>query len=247
MSRFETAGVIINRTAAELGLTPADNPFTSTDPAFIQLCTLLTSAGLELLALHEWQKLTQTHSLTTGVAPDDDPNGHYELPDDFGYMIDQTGWTPTSRLPLGGPLTPQDWTYLVNTNLSSTTIYVSFRQRDGQFWILPDPPPDNIEITFEYISRNWVEDGASPGTFKDSVSAAADIVLYEPVLIVKFLKLRQREAKGFDTTAAVGQFITMFNAWTGLDVTAPILNAARSRYFPYLGARNVPDTGFGMP
>lgn len=248
MARFETAGTIINRTAAELGLTPVADPFTSTDSAFLQLCSLLTSAGQEMLVLHEWQKFNKTHSLTTGTPPDDDADGHYDLPDDFGYMIDQTGWEPTNRLPLGGPLTPQDWTYLVNTNLGSTTIYVSFRQNAGQFWILPnDPPPTGIEITFEYVSRNWVEDGAVPGTFKDSVESSADIVMYEPILIIKFLKLRQKEAKGFDTTAAVGQFITMFNSWTGKDASAPILNAARSRYFPYLGWRNVPDTGFGAP
>lgn len=246
MSRYETAGSIINRTAAELGLTPVSDPFASVDPAFVQLCTLLTSAGQEMLILHQWQKLNRTHSLTTGVAPDDDPDGHYDLPDDFGYMIDQTGWVPTTRLPLGGPLTPQDWTYLVNTSMGSSIIYVSFRQNDGQLWILPSPPPSGQEITFEYISRNWVEDGAVPDTFKDSVSSSADIVLYEPILAIKFLKLRQREAKGFDTTAAVGQFITMFNGWTGVDMSAPILNAARSRYFPYLGWRNIPDTGYGQ-
>jgi hypothetical protein len=243
MARFETAADIINSAAVEVGLTAVSDPFASTDPAFVQLCKLLTNAGREMVGLHQWNKLVKTHEITTAVPPD---TGVYELPDDFGYMIDQTGWVPTNRLPLGGPLTAQDWTYLVNTNLASSTIYVSFRMAAGQFWVLPQPPPDGVEINFEYISRNWVLE-SDDTTYKDSVENADDTVLFEPILIIKFLKLRFLESKGFDTTAAVGQFQSVFMQWTGRDVSAPVLNAARMRVFPYLGWRNIPETNFGLP
>lgn len=246
MARFDTAGEIVNAAAAECGLTPVSNPFASSDPAFVQLCTLLTSAGREMYGLHQWNKLQKTHTITTVVPPD---TGIYDLPDDFGYFIDQTGWSPVSGgtgLPLGGPLTPQDWTYLVNTNLASSTIYVSFRMADGQFWVLPAPPPTGVVINFEYMSRNWALDNDG-STEKDSVDATDDIVWYEPILITKFLKLRFQEAKGFDTTAAVGQFLTMFQSWTGKDVAAPVLSMARNCVFPYLGWRNIPETNYGLP
>jgi hypothetical protein len=247
MARYDTAADIINGAAAESGLTVVADPYSSTDPAFIQLCALLKTAGLEMLSLYQWQKMVREHSITTAVPPD---TGDYDLPDDFGYMVDQTGWSPMSAgtgLPLGGPLSEQDWAYLVNTNLASSTIYVSFKISEGQFQVLPQPPPDGIEINFKYISRYWVAaTGSTTGT-KFAPDQSDDVILFEPILIIKFLKLRFLEAKGFDTTAAVGQFLTMFQAWTGKDVSAPVLNMARSRYFPYLGYRNIPETNYGLP
>jgi len=64
---------------------------------------------------------------------------------------------------------------------------------------------------------------------------------------VKFLKLRFLEAKGFDTTAAAGQFLNMFNSFTDKDVSAQTLNMSRARVFPYLGWRNIPETNYGLP
>lgn len=248
MARYETAAEVINGAASECGLTAVNDPYASSDPAFVQLCNLLSSAGQELLILHQWQRFVKTHTITTAVPPDD---GNYDLPEDFGYFIDQTGWTPASAgtgLPLGGPLSEQDWTYLVNTNLASSTIYVCFKIAEEQFQVLPQPPPDGIEINFEYISRWWVAVTATPTVpSKSAPTIATDVVLFEPILIKKFLKLRFLEAKGFDTTAATGQFLTMFQAWTGKDVSAPILNMARSRFFPYLGYRNIPETNYGIP
>lgn len=248
MARYETAGDIINMVAAEVGLVPVTNPFVSTDPSFVQLTYLLTSAGRELLGSHQWQRFVKVHTITTVVPPD---TGNYDLPADFGWIIDQTGWSPTAGgagLPLGGPLSEQDWAYLVNTNLAASTIYISFKQADGQFQVLPQPPPDNTIINFEYMSRWWVAVAADPAVpAQDSVESSDDVVLFEPILIIKLLKLRFLEAKGFDTTAAVSQFANVFSQWTGKDTTTPTLNAARVRTFPYLGWRNVPETNYGLP
>jgi len=250
MARFIDAGTTINRSAAECGITPVVDPFTSSDASFKELVALLTSAGQEMLGLHEWNKLNRTHTIITGTTVANPPGtGKYDLPDDFGYFINQTGWDKTERLPLGGPMTSQDYAYLVNTNLANSTVFVTFRMNEGQFWVLPDPPLSGQELNFQYISRNWVQPAGTtlPDDRTDAAVAFADLVLYEPILMVKFLKLRFLEAKGFDTTAAVGQFLTMFNSWTGKDVAAPVLRMARSRVFPYLGYRNIPETGYGTP
>lgn len=247
MPRYATAGDIINQAAAECGLTPVADPYTSSDPAFIQLRYLLTSSGRELLGSHQWNKFVKTHSITTAVPPD---TGDYDLPDDFGWLIDQTGWNPVSGgngLPLGGPLTEQDWAYLVSTNLASSTIYISFKLSEGQFQVLPQPPPDGQDITFSYMSRYWVAPAASTTPDSDAPTATDQVVLFEPVLIEKLLKLRFLEAKGFDTTGAISQFATVFDQWTGKDNGSQVLNMARVRVFPYLGWRNVPETNYGLP
>lgn len=247
MATFDTALNVVNAAASECGLTAVSDVFASTDPAFIQLRTILTTAGRELLFLNNWQKLVKFHSITTVVPPD---TGNYDLPADFGYIMDQTGWSPLeggSGLPLGGPLSEQDWAYLTNTNLASSTVYVSFKLSQGQFQVLPQPPPDNIAVNFRYITKNWVALTGTTDPNKDQVTLNTDVVLYESILIVKFLKLRFLEAKGFDTTAAVAQFLNMFNNITGKEIAAPVLNMARMRIFPYLGYRNIPESRYGMP
>ena len=104
---WDTAGNIINDAATELGLqafqAKAADPFASTDPNMGQLCQLLKSVGRDLAKRREWTHLRAIHTLTTveGV-------GWYALPADFGRMINQTGWNRTNRLPLGGPLSPQE-------------------------------------------------------------------------------------------------------------------------------------------
>lgn len=244
MARYETATQAINQAALECGLTPVVNPYLSTDPLFVQLCGLLVSSGRELISMKDWQRLVVKYAFTT-IAGD---TGDYTLPADYGRMIDQTQWNPTNRLPLGGPLSPQDWTYLRNTNLASSTIYISFREEDGLFRILPQPPSPGQTINFEYMSRYWVATSVAPLVLaKDAPTQTDDIVLYEPILIQKLLKLRFLEARRFDTTAASQQFTNALMSWGGMDKSAPVLSLARSRGFPYLDDRNVPETKYGLP
>lgn len=244
MARYETAGQCLTQVAAETGLSlpPSTDPYTSQDQAINLLTALLTSAGRELLGMYEWQRMivSQQFTVLTG------DTGFYDLPADYGRHIDQTDWNPSNRLPLGGPLTQQDYTYLLNTNLASSTIYISFLEQQGQFVVLPQPPPVGQVINYRYISRYWAGDGTGP-LQKDSPTSVSDVLYFEPILIQKFLRLRWREAKGYDTSSASEQFNNAFMMWTGKDKSAPVLNAARSRSFPYLDDRNVPETNYGLP
>src|SRR5690606_2231492 len=129
----------------------------------------------------------------------------------------------------------------------SSTIYISFKQADGEFQVLPQPPPDAQEIKFTYMSRWWVADASTTTPASDAPTAADQVILSEPVLITKLLKLRLLEAKGFDTSAALSQFLNVMSQWTGKDTSTQVLNMARVRVFPYLGWRNVPEANYGLP
>ena len=242
MPRQLTANDIINRAAVEVGLYSEQDPVASTDESFFQLVQLLNAAGQELVEYYPWQVLTQTFIQETSAGD----SGEYDLPPDYAYMMDQTGWERTNSQPLGGPMSAQDWTYIKGSDLASQTIHASFRLDQNLFKIFPQPPPEGLIISFEYISRNWVTEQS--GGFKDAVTLGTDIVVYEPILIIKFLKAKFLEAKGFDATVARMDFENMFNSRTGKDNGAPILNAARaSRGYPYLHPyRNTGDTGYGL-
>lgn len=243
MARLSTANDIINRAAVEMSLPKSNNPVSSTDESFIQLTELLNACGQELVELHPWQILMKSYEVTT----QEGDSGVYDLPSDFSEMIDQTGWEHSQSVPIGGPLSAQDWSYLDGRDLVSQSIYASFRLVDNKFTLYPQPPPTGLDIRFQYISRNWVADQANTQNRHDLIETGSDVVLFEPIMTVKFLKVKFLAAKGFDTSAAALDFENMFNSRTGKDEGAMILSASNSGYkYPYINPyRNVGDTGYG--
>jgi hypothetical protein len=248
-----TANDILNRVAAEVGLEPVNDPYGSSQQEFKQMTYLLNIAGEELCQIYQWEFLMREHKITTQATD----SGFYPLPDDFLYMINQTGWERSENVPLYGPLSPQDWQYLLGRDLVSHTIYASFRIQMGTFSIFPQPPPDGLDINFEYICRNWVIDSSSSSgtsassvtnlTLNDKVKVGADTPLFDRTLLSRMLKVKFLEAKGLDTTKAQADLNQSFQMLTSHDKGADILSAGKNRRgFPYLnGFSSVPDTGYG--
>ena len=245
VSRYIPASDLINRAAVEIGLNPSTDVFADANPSFVQLRNLITTCGQDLVETYPWEILRREHQILTSVPPDD---GIYDLPDDFGYMIPQTGWERAENVPLGGPLSPQQWSYLEGRDLVSFTIYASFRIMENKFQIFPQPPPDGLDINFEYISREWVDDNGTGTTFSDTVSNNADVVLFKPVMMVQYLRFKFLEAKGFDSSGALAAFEKAAHQAAGGNKSAPIINAgARAAGIHYLDFRNIPNTNYGGP
>ena len=239
-----TANDILNRVAVEVGFDNVVDPYSSQEQHFKQMQYLLQTCGEELAIAHTWEFLNDSHQITTQSGD----SGDYNLPDNFHYMIPQTGWERSGNVPLFGPLSAQDWTYLLGRDLVSHTIYASFRLKEGRFSIFPQPPPENLDINFEYQSKCWIIDATTPDNYKCDITVGADTPMYDRTLITRMLKLKWLESKGFDTTGAQGDFNQVFGFLTGKDKSAEIINAGNSRSgFPYLDGRwNVPDTGYGQ-
>jgi hypothetical protein len=244
LSTTITAAEILNRVAAEVGFAPIDAPYASQDPFFIQLRYLLNTAGEELMQAYPWESLVRAHTINTV----DGDTGTYTLPEDFGYILNQTQWDNTNRVPMGNPLSAQDWTYLKGRNLASNTIYASFRIAQGSFQVFPQPPPPNLDLSFEYISAGWVfDDSVDPAVYKQAATLPSDRVLYDKTLITRALKVKYLESGGFETTKAQADYNQIFAFLTGNDKGAPVLNAGGGfRGTRYLSAFNTPDTGFGL-
>lgn len=242
MARFYTVNDVINRAALECGLVPAPDPAASTDESFVQLSGLLNSAGQELVELHPWQSLRKKFTLTTQVGD----TGSYPLPDDFSYMIDQTGWVRSSRLPVGGPLSAQAWAFLDGSSILEGPLYAMFQLLENKLQIYPQPPPAGLEIAFLYQSRNWTVSQTTQIT-SDKIATGSDLVMFEPILIIKLLKAMFLSAKGFDASTARAEFERMFLSRTGKDEGAQILSANGSGLgIPLISSANAPWTGFGI-
>ena len=240
MPRYTTANDIISRAATEVGLGPLTDAVSSSAAEETQLTALLNGAGQELVELYDWQQLTQEWAFSTVEG-----QGDYPLPDDFSRMTNQTGWDLTNQVPVGGPLTPQDWSYFEGRDLVSQSIYLSFRLDSDLFRVYPQPPPAGVSLRFEYTSRYWVKPTSGGNT--ETIQNGSDTVLYDPIMMIKFLKCKWLEAKGHDASSARMEFDNLFEARTSGNKGAQKLNAGSTRHGinyinPYI---NSPDTNFG--
>lgn len=233
---------ILNRVAAEVGLEPVEDPYARNEQHFRQMQYLLQTCGEELALAHPWEFLNSEHQFTT----DDTtyPTGEYPLPTDFHYMIPQTGWNRSDNTPLGGPLDAQEWTCLLGSG-TINSIYVSFRLADRMFKIYPAPPPDGLDINFEYQKSTWCYAPTEPTVGKDTITEGTDIVLFDRTLITRMLKLKWLESKGFDTTKAQDDFNQAFGFLTGKDKSGKILSIGGPHGKKLLTMANVSDTGYG--
>jgi hypothetical protein len=242
MARFFNANKILNRVAVEVGLTPSNDAFADPDQSFQQLGGLLNSAGQELSALWGWELLKKPWNIT--VTATDVQLNAIPLPTDYASLVDQTGWDKQNNVPIQGPMSSQEWAFIKERGIATNTIYPVFRLARSNLEMYP-MPVEGAQFYFEYISRGWVL--ATSFTLADEVTAGSEAVLYKPIMMIKFLKVKWLEAKGLDASAARLEFDNVLQSELGKDSGAPRLNAGYRSYGPrYLdGFYSVPDSGYG--
>lgn len=243
---FDTAGQIINDALIEVGLSSVSDPFSETEANIVQMCTFLKSLGREIVHLHDWTILRKEATFTTVQG-----TPSYDLPTDFHEMYDQSGWNRTNRLPLGGPLSPQEWQYL-KARLAGVVFTVLFRPMAGQIYIYPDnPTPDGYVVAYEYKSDGWVKVPIGGGnfTYQDYPSQSTDIIQFDSLLMSRGLKLAWLKAHGFDTTNAQRDYDNVLMYTKGQDSFSPMLNLTGRGPMrgvdQLIGSQSVPITGFG--
>lgn len=238
-NRIKQANDIILEVAVECGLPKITDPFSSADPQYQRLITLLNLSGNSLLDTYQWARLINRFEIITV-----DGQTEYQLPLDWDAMIDQTLWRKGGLYP-GYPGSPQVWQYFSNI-LAGVTITVLFREQDGLMLIYPSVG-GGIPINMEYRSRGWVRQGpADTGAYRDNVANGTDYVLLDPTLVSRYLKVRFLNSMGFDTQAAMDDFNLALEARTSKDQSAPVISMARSGVgFRLIDCNNAPETGYG--
>lgn len=241
MSTYWTAIDILTQVAGELGL-PQPNTITGlSDVQSIQLLALLNSAGNEMLNYYPWEQFVKEWEFQTVIDQAD-----YDLPDDYAYFRDMTQWDRTNHWPLLGPKTPQEWAFLKGS-LVAALPRLRYRIADNKFKIYPTPTvgssPNEYTLALEYISKNWVD---SSGTPNSMIIANGDVVMYNPWLMIKFVKFKFYELKGLSTTGVQADFMRIFNALTGKDTGARVLSLAPQVTNQYIGPWSIPDGSWNV-
>jgi hypothetical protein len=145
-----------------------------------------------------------------------------------------------------GTVSAQTWEYLVNVPIVGT-INVIYREQLGSIGVLP-VPTYAYSFTYEYISRGWVTDAANTGAYRDNVEEASDIVLFDPLLISRYLKMRWLKSTGFDASDATDEFNLLLDNRSSTDTSKPKLSAAgvlAPLGAPLISIANIPQTGYG--
>jgi hypothetical protein len=223
---------IVTQVCGELGLEIPTDVASTDDKLAIQIRALLNSAGNELITYYPWEQFVRQYPFTTV-----DGQQAYELPTDWAYFIDQTQWDRTNHWPLMGPKTAQEWAWLKGGLLAAAP-RTRFRVMQNEIYLHPVPGATPYDLNMEYICKDWLMHSGTPD---DMVTANGDIIQFYPWLIIKFVKLKFYELKGFDTGSVVSEFMRVFNSMTGKSRGAPVLSLA-PRFPPmFIGPWNVPD------
>lgn len=245
MAQYWTALAVLNQVAGELGLPKVTTITGLTDIQSVQLLSLLNSGGNELMLYYPWGQFVKEWEFTTEIDVTD-----YELPDDYNYFVDQTQWDRTNHWPLLGPKSPQEWAWLKGS-LVAPLPRMRYRVADNLFKLYPGPTisgsPPIVTLAMEYIQKNWVDLGGDTPGPADMIVASEDILRYNPWLLVKFVKFKFYELKGFNTTGVNGDFMRVFNNLTGKDTGGAKLSLSGSgAAVGYIGPWSVPDGSWNV-
>lgn len=230
----------IRDAARELAL-PFDmdtSVFEDADPLVAQLLAFANAQGQELARDYAWSSLQKkaTFTLVDGVTS-------YVLPGDWLGIIPATAYGSTSRWEMLGSLTPGQWANL--TQWATVPVgNTPFRIQGDRLEVLPNTAPQ--VVTLAYRSAWWVggEDGA---LISEEMTAGTFMHRFDRRLMVCAIKNAFTEGRGFDATATKAQYDRALSRAMGADSTPPALEIGKIRRGDYLlGAKNLPDTGWGL-
>jgi len=215
----------------------------NTDGTAVQMLALLNREGKELakrVGQNEgWPILRKeyTFSLVVGTAS-------YDLPADFGYFINATGWDRSRKWQLVGPVSPSEWQFL-KSGYPATGFLYRFRIMQGQIYF--DPTPNDVSsIAIEYYSKYWatVTGGTTPT--KETFTVDTDIPLLDDFLLELGLKWRYLRAKGLDYEQEYRTYEDAVERALGRSTTGRDLSLnSQPGIHRLIDQRNVPDTGYG--
>lgn len=237
---YQTAKTLINRAAVQFGLGAVADPFASTDPSFVQLVEFLASVGEDLSAKVKTPQVKEYTFVTAASATT------YDLPADYVEMVDETGWDRTGQSALDGPVSSQRRAFLKAWGVTST-VAVEYILEDNRI-TFPIAPADGLTIALEYVSSYWVASNGVTTPDKATPTLQDDVICFDPLLVVRALKLQLAQAKAMDTTVHYAEYIDRLTWVTGKVRGGRRLSLAGGRKSgQFLSEANIPDTGYGSP
>lgn len=194
----------------------------STDAQIVQIRALLEEEGNDLASRGTWEGLI--HEATFSTLAQADQGAMVDLAaNGFRYILNETIFDRTDKLPVWGPLSPQD--YQARLALTSTAPTHQYRIRGGK--LLANPIPEAGHTwAFEYVTDNWILDGDS-GDGKKYFSKDTDVTALPSSLVLMGLRWRWMAAKGMEYAELMRTYEMQVNDALSRDGSKPTLNMGR--------------------
>lgn len=196
-----------------------------------QLLALTIAACDELADMLDWQRLRKTAVINTIAG-----TAEYALPADFLRMVPNTHWDRTNTRPLSGGFTASKWAGL---NQSSPGSCTDFRLVGNKVVLFPKPGTTSICITYEYVSRFYVQSSGS-SLMQAEFNQDSDGTVFHDRLLINFVKLKFMQEQGMNTYAAAENFNATLASAKATDVPAPIISMSGGSSLHLLDASNIP-------
>ncbi len=202
---------VVQAVSGRIGLVQPSSVMGNTDAQIVQLGQLLNEL-LDNIGYQDWTATTVEATFTT-VAVENQGNLATLAPSGFKWVIKDTIFDRTLRLPLYGPVMPQRWQQL--KSLPSTGPFYKYRIEGGRFLMNPIPAAGHT-IAFEYASSYLVisSDGA---TLRQYPQYDTDnFVIPEPI-VAAGLRWKWKYEKGLDYAEDFRHFDTLLNSYKSHD------------------------------
>jgi hypothetical protein len=236
---------IVNFVAQSVGHPATQDVTNTSDEAIGRMVFYANQACNEILYAHDWNHLTKPLSMAIVASTPNAKEEGYDLPPDFANFIDDTHWNRSTQLPALGPVTPQDWQWLVVRDAKITTRFM-WRLRGGQIWI-KSPPNTPQTLVFEYLSKNWAFNGDT-NTPQEVMVNNADYHGFPWNIVVLGTRAKWLKNEGYDASMAEADLAKALEFWTGGDLGATAQSLVPGGAYPYLNPiRNLPPSGYGLP
>ena len=200
-------------------LTVPTTVYGSTDQAVTQAMALLEEEGNDLAQRYRWEVLTR-QAAHTSIANEDQGAIATIADTGFRFIINQTIWDRSTRLPVCGPLDPRQWQAL--KALLSTGPRYQYRIRGGKLLINPTPVAGESWY-FEYLSKSWISNAAG-NAYYARFTADTNLVLLPDDLCLQGLRWRWKKEKGFDYAEDFRTYELQVKQAMSLDGGKPVLD-----------------------
>jgi hypothetical protein len=189
---------IVQRACRRIGITAPNAVISSTDLQIIQLLEIANeeceelATGASIGMSIDWEALQTEASFTTLAA--ESQGNIYTIAPGFKYIINDTIWNRSTKLPAYGGLNPRQWQAFKAWGV--TNPYPQFRIR-GDLLLLTPVPTAGQNYYFEYQSANWCV-AADGVTTRNIWTADSDTCRLDERLVIQGVIWRWKQIKGLD-------------------------------------------------
>lgn len=188
----------------------------SSDPETLQMLRLLEEEGNDLALRGNWGALTIDVTHTT-VASEDQGAIDTICPTSFRYIINDTTWDRSTRLPLF-PVDVTDW-QAIKATISSVQPY-RYLLQGGHFYVTPVPAA-GLTWAWSYMSSAWILNGSSKVRY---FVADTDTMLLPDDLLLAGLRWRWLKEKGLEYAELFATYEKMVTQYLSTERPRPRLN-----------------------